>query len=180
MNEYNINQYGVSGYENVSEYGPTYNSQMHEHNIAADSDYQRQFQIWGPFVGGLTGLFGPTPFGPPGPPPGRPPFGPPPGPPPGRPPFGPPGPPQHAGPPTSPPPAFTPSTPGDIGLFAVDPGAIRGCLYRYTYVWLTNRQQFWFYPVFVGRTSVAGYRWTGFNWVYFGIDLRRISSFQCF
>ncbi|WP_083465288.1 hypothetical protein [Thalassobacillus sp. C254] len=110
------------------------------------------------------------PFGPPGPP----------GPP--RPPFGPPGPPGQAGTPgapTSPPPAFTPSPPAEIGAFAVDPGAIRRCLFRYTYVWLTNRQQFWFYPVFVGRTSVAGYRWTGFFWVYFGIDLRRISSFQC-
>ncbi|MFC5713633.1 transporter [Thalassorhabdus alkalitolerans] len=106
------------------------------------------------------------PFGPP-----RPPFGPP------GPPFGPPGPP---GAPTSPPPAFTPSPPAEIGVFAVDPGAIRRCLFRYTYVWLTNRQQFWFYPVFVGRTSIAGYRWTGFFWVYFGIDLRRISSFQCF
>ncbi|OLO39431.1 hypothetical protein BTR23_10055 [Alkalihalophilus pseudofirmus] len=135
--------------------------------MTEDFDQQRQFQIWGPFVGGVTGLFGP-PGRPPGPP--GPPFAPP-GPPPGPPGLG--------GPPTAPPPAYTPAAP-EIGLFAVDPGAIRGCLFRYTYVWLTNRQQFWFYPVFVGRTSVSGWRWNGFNWVYFGIDLRRISSFQCF
>ncbi|UCZ55305.1 hypothetical protein LGQ02_10435 [Bacillus shivajii] len=150
---------------------------MEEQHLSEGDDLQRLFQIGIPFIGGIGGQFG-FPFGPPGPPPGRPPFGPPgqpdfgpPGPPPGRPPFG---------PPTTPPPAFTPAPTADVGLFAVDPGAIRRCMFRYTYVWLTNRQQFWFYPVFVGRRSVAGYRWTGFSWVYFGIDLRQISSFTCF
>ncbi|MGO4886247.1 hypothetical protein ACJ2A9_00685 [Anaerobacillus sp. MEB173] len=131
---------------------------------------QHEHMRFGPIIGGVTGLFVPS---------GRPPFGPP-GPPPGPPPFGPPGgPPGFGGPPTAPPPTYTPAPPGDVGLYAVDPGAIRGCLYRYTYVWLTNRQQFWFYPTFVGRRSVSGYRWTGFYWVYFGIDLRQISSFTC-
>ena len=156
---------------------PTYAEHMQAHNLPGDMDMQRQFQFLGPYIGGFTGFFGP-----PGRPPGQPPFGPPPGQPgfPGQPPFGPPpGPPGQAGPPAGPPPAFTPAA-QEITPFAVDPGAIRGCLFRYTYVWLTNRQQFWFYPTFVGRTSVAGWRWTGFNWVYFGIDLRRISSFQCF
>ena len=66
-----------------------------------------------------------------------------------------------------------------VGTFAVDPGSIRGCLFRYTYVWLNNRQQFWYYPTFVGRTSISGWRWTGFNWVFFGVDLRQIQSFTC-
>ena len=26
-----------------------------------------------------------------------------------------------------------------VGTFAVDPGSIRGCLFRYTYVWLNNK-----------------------------------------
>lgn len=85
---------------------------------------------------------------------------------------------QTAGAPDSPPPSFTP-TQQQFQTYAVDPGAIRGCLYRFTYVWL-YRNSFWFFPVFVGRQSVAGYRWTGFRWVYFGIDLDRIQSFQCF
>nr|WP_236035061.1 hypothetical protein [Alkalihalobacterium elongatum] len=146
---------------------PNYGQYMQQYNMAGDYDMQRQFQVWGPFVGGVTGLFGP-PGRPPGPP-GVPPFGPPPGPPAG---------PGQAGPPSGPPPAFTPAEP-EIAAFAVDPGAIRGCLFRYTFVWLTNRERFWYFPTFVGRTSVAGWRWTGWNWVYFGIDLRRISSFQC-
>lgn len=145
----------------------------------------RQFQ-WSPIIGGLLGQFGPG-FPPGAPGPGFP--GQPPGPPPGVPGFpGQPGVPGFpgqpgapVGPPSGPPPAFTPTLQQQqIGVLAVDPGAISRCLYRYTYVWLTNRQQFWFFPTFVGRFSVAGYRWTGFFWVYFGIDTRSIQSFQCF
>jgi len=85
---------------------------------------------------------------------------------------------QQAGPPTSPPPSFTPQQ-SQQQVFAVDPGGIRGCLFRFTYIWLRN-DAFWFFPTFVGRNSIAGFRWTGFRWVYFGIDLNRIVSFQCF
>ncbi|WLR53304.1 hypothetical protein LC040_14320 [Bacillus tianshenii] len=148
---------------------------------------------------------GQPPFGPPGFPPsqgpGQPSFGPPGFPPsqgPGQPPFGPPGfppsqspfgpspgggPGQGGGPPTSPPPSFTPQLSAQAGspqLTAVDPGSIAGCLYRYTYVWLRGWQSFWFYPTFVGRRSVSGYRWDGWRWVYFGIGLRQIRSFQCY
>jgi len=66
------------------------------------------------------------------------------------------------------------------GTFAVDPGGMRFCLFRNTYVWLNNGEQFWFYPVFVGRTSVAGFRWFGFFWSFFGIDTSRIRSYTCF
>nr|WP_255550521.1 hypothetical protein [Sporosarcina sp. E16_3] len=129
-------------------------------------------------------------FGPPGRPPGpgMPGFGPPGRPPgPGMPGFGPPGRPPGQGQPggqqapSSPPPNTIPAYPSNQ-LFAVDPGAIRGCLYRHTYVWLSRRQGFWFYPVFVGRTSVAGYRWRNRQrrWEYMGIDLNRIERFSCF
>ncbi len=78
--------------------------------------------------------------------------------------------------PTLPPPPFEPP----ISAFAVDPGAISRCLYRNTFVWLTNGNRFWFFPTFVGRFSVTGFRWTGRFWVIFGISLREISSFSCF
>ena len=87
------------------------------------------------------------------------------------------------GPPTGRPPAFVPSLAAaqqTVGIYAVDPGAIRPCRFRYVYLWLDNRQQFWAWLIFVGRRSVAGWRWTGFNWVYFGVDLDRISSFVCY
>lgn len=89
------------------------------------------------------------------------------------------GPETSSGAPTTPPPSFVPTQTQQPGTFAVDPGSIRGCLFRFTYVWLRNFQQFWFYPTFVGRTSVSGFRWTGFRWVFFGISLQQIQSFTC-
>jgi hypothetical protein len=108
-------------------------------------------------------------------------MGPPQGPPPGSPGFPPsfPGQGAEAGAPTTPPPSFVPAQTQQFGAFAVDPGSIRRCLFRFTYVWLRNFQQFWFYPIFVGRTSISGYRWTGNRWVFFGISLRQIESFTC-
>ncbi|MFC4104299.1 transporter [Paenibacillus xanthanilyticus] len=92
------------------------------------------------------------------------------------PPQGPPG--MQQGP-TAPPPQFAPQQPA-ASTFAVDPGAISGCLYRNTYVWPRFGNGFWFYPTFVGRTSVSGYRWNGRFWVYSGLSLRSIESFTCF
>lgn len=83
-------------------------------------------------------------------------------------------------PPQSPPPNWTPEYP-EIQPRAVDPGAISGCMFRFTYVWLSRRQGFWFFPVFVGPRSVAGYRWNArrHRWEYFGLDLNQINSFTC-
>ncbi|OIJ22508.1 hypothetical protein BKP45_06000 [Anaerobacillus alkalidiazotrophicus] len=159
-------------------------AQTVDYQYQPDNYYQgyneRLFGQWFPSPGGHLG---PPPGPPPGPPHGQPsgpPFGPPPGPPVGpQPPWTPPGPTPDVGPPTSPPPSYIPTQAQQVGTFAVDPGGIRGCLFRYTYIWLRNRQQFWYYPTFVGRRSVSGYRWTGFRWVYFGVSLREITSFQC-
>ncbi len=83
--------------------------------------------------------------------------------------------------PPSSPPSTTPQMPmsAQAGTQAVDPFAIRGCLYRYTYIWMKGGNRFWFWPVFVGRRSVSGFRWTGRRWVYTGIDLNRIEMFTC-
>ncbi|WP_173917043.1 hypothetical protein [Halobacillus sp. Marseille-Q1614] len=80
-----------------------------------------------------------------------------------------------------PPPSSPPVGAGGPQLYAVDPGSFFGCLYRYTWVRLNNGNRFWFFPTFIGRTSVAGYRWRPRQrrWVYFGIDTNRIASFQC-
>lgn len=95
-------------------------------------------------------------------------------------PFAPPGQGPGGGPPPAPPPSFVPTQTQQVETFAVDPGSIARCLFRYTYVWLRGFQQFWFYPTYVGRNSVSGYIWTGFRWVYSGISLRQIQSFICF
>lgn len=129
-----------------------------------------------PFSGFMPGGYFDPPFGQP---PGGPPFGQPGGPPFGQPPGG--GP--ESGPPSGPPPAFVPSQAAaqqSFGVMAVNPGAIRPCLFRYVYMWLDNGQQFWAWLVFAGPRSVAGWRWIGFRWFYFAVDTRRISSFVCF
>jgi hypothetical protein len=85
--------------------------------------------------------------------------------------------------PTAPPPDTAPTRPArstsGVQTLSVDSGSIRGCMYHNTYVWLRNGVDFWFYPVYVGRNSVSGFRWTRFGWAYTGIDLSWIDFFQC-
>ncbi|MCL2575109.1 MAG: hypothetical protein FWE33_01625 [Defluviitaleaceae bacterium] len=64
-------------------------------------------------------------------------------------------------------------------LRGIGPSGIARCLHNNTYVWLRNRQEFWFYPVHIGRRSVAGYRHLRGSWVYMGFDLNMIDSFFC-
>lgn len=92
-------------------------------------------------------------------------------------------------PPSGPPPNFVPSEAqattlsagpgGDVSTFAIDAGAILPCRFRFTYIWLNNGRSFWAYIIFVGRNSIAGWRYIGRRWMYFGIDLRKIRSFYC-
>ncbi len=110
------------------------------------------------------------------PPFGRPPFG--------RPPFGgppfdqPPGFPQ---PPIGQPPVGPPPPLDDFfAPYAVDPGAIRFCLYRFTTVELVTGRRFMFYPIFVGPRSVAGWQYWGRGWRFIGIDLMEIRFFSCY
>lgn len=132
-----------------------------------------------------------------------PPFGPPFGPPQGQ-PQGP-GQGPGQGPPTSPPPNFTPelprmegqpsgggqpfSGPSDFsaqrgiggGAFIFGrPRNFRGCLNRFTYIWLINGNNFWFYPIFVGRNAIEGFRWRRNRWEYDRININRILFFRCF
>ncbi len=73
------------------------------------------------------------------------------------------------------PPTYVPEEPS---ILQVDPGAIRRCKYKFTYLWLKGGRQFWAYLTFVGPRSVSGYRWIG-RWVYFGTDLKNIKAFVC-
>ena len=100
------------------------------------------------------------------------------------------GPPVHQGPqghqvmPHGGPPNFTPTEPKaqQFGAtpMAIDPGAIRPCLYSFVYIWPRRGNGFWAWLVFVGPRSVAGFRFNRNTWRYFGMDLRDIRSFQCF
>jgi len=75
------------------------------------------------------------------------------------------------------PPHYTPPRPGIRR--EVDGYAMQSCLYTPTYFWLENGQQFWFYPTFMGRRSVAGYRWVYSEWLYTGFGFDMIENFTC-
>lgn len=53
------------------------------------------------------------------------------------------------------------------------------CMNQYTYVWLLNGEQFWFYPISVDSLGVTGYRWNGLSWMFYGIDGRLIDAVSC-
>jgi hypothetical protein len=94
--------------------------------------------------------------------------------------FGPPvGGPPVWGPPTTPiapPPAFSPPIPAwQQGL-----GGMRYCLFRNTYIWLRNGNSFWFFPTFVGRNIINGYRWRRSGWTFHVINPNNVRSYQCF
>lgn len=78
--------------------------------------------------------------------------------------------------PSTPPPSVVPVKP--IRGFAIDAPSMALCLFRWTSIWLTNGTQIWFWPVFVGATSVAGFTWPLGSGA-FGIDARRIDVFVC-
>lgn len=100
--------------------------------------------------------------------------------------------------PPSPPPGFTPEMPraeaqpfagrtdsrrpggGIGGIFPGFPRDLRGCINRFTYFWLINGSNFWFYPIFAGRQTVEGFRWRRGAWVYDRINTNRILFFRCF
>ena len=95
-----------------------------------------------------------------------------------------------------PPPNFTPSknAPGVKNLNqppgpskgkgpqtkAVSPGSISFCLFKFTYIWERGGRNYWTFLLNVDRQSISGLRWFRGNWVFFGLDLRRIDSFICY
>src|SRR5690606_23913359 len=99
----------------------------------------------------------------------------------GRPPFLPPGQQGAGSPPPFAPPGFGDGQFGAGGpsVLAVDPGSFQGCLRRLTLVRLTNGRRFWFFPTFIGRRSVAGFRWFSRTqqWRYTGFDTETVQSF---
>ncbi len=57
---------------------------------------------------------------------------------------------------------------------------MRNCLFRFTYIWLFNGNEFWFFPTFVSGQFVQGFRWRRNRWEFDRISLNRIIFFRCF
>lgn len=109
------------------------------------------------------------------------------------------GPGRPGGQPPSAPPSFTPQLPRESdqellsdpsGFRGSSGGAFigfrgrfrdfRGCMNRFTYIWLTNGNSFWFYPVFASRNTLEGFRWRRNRWEYERININRILFHLCF
>ena len=109
------------------------------------------------------------------------------------------GPGRPGGQPPSAPPSFTPQLPRESdqellsdpsGFRGPSGGAFigfrgrfrdfRGCMNRFTYIWLTNGNSFWFYPVFASRNTLEGFRWRRNRWEYERININRILFHLCF
>lgn len=69
---------------------------------------------------------------------------------------------------------------GSLLAGSIDSGAISPCLYKYIYIFPNTGKGFWTYLTYVGKKSIAGYKWTENSWVYFGISLVKIDSFICY
>ncbi len=69
---------------------------------------------------------------------------------------------------------------GDRFNPGVNPRELRRCLNRFTFIWLINGNSFWFFPTFIGRDVVQGFRWRRNRWEFDSIRLRRILFFRCF
>ncbi|MFT9496218.1 hypothetical protein [Anaerosolibacter sp.] len=86
--------------------------------------------------------------------------------------------------PSGPPPGKTPKK--LYSALKVDPAGIAPCRLQFTYIWLkdkkgsTGPKEFWTYIIYVGPTSVAGFRWTGSRWLFWGTDLNNIDTFTCY
>lgn len=92
--------------------------------------------------------------------------------------------------PKSPPPNYAPNKNdtevqkvglnGSVNSKAVSANSIRFCLYKYTYIWENNGKSYWAFLLNINRNTISGFRWFRRNWVYFGLDLKRIDSFVCY
>ena len=53
------------------------------------------------------------------------------------------------------------------------------CLNNFTYVWLWDGSNFWFYPTYMDWRSVEGFVWSNGNWYYEVLDINSIFFFSC-
>ncbi|AWE08511.1 hypothetical protein DCE79_14530 [Lysinibacillus sp. 2017] len=80
--------------------------------------------------------------------------------------------------PPGPPPAFSPAM--TMSGSQTGSSGISRCIYRNTFIWQRNGNSFWFFPTFVSRNVILGFRWGRFGWTFSTINRDSILTFQCF
>jgi len=74
------------------------------------------------------------------------------------------------------------------GVYYVNPSQQRGgsnrpirrCVNSFTYIWLRNGSNFWFYITRVDDVFIQGFRWRGNRWEFDRISRNRIIFYRCF
>lgn len=67
-----------------------------------------------------------------------------------------------------------------LGDFFSRPGNLRRCLNQFTYIWLFNGNNFWFYPINIRGPFIEGFRWRRNRWEFDRFNMNRILFFRCF
>ncbi|HKL80826.1 MAG TPA: hypothetical protein VJ888_10380 [Mobilitalea sp.] len=68
----------------------------------------------------------------------------------------------------------------DFGGFFRQPRNFRACMNQFTFIWLFNGNNFWFFPINRRGQFIEGFRWRRNRWEYERININRILFFQCF
>jgi len=63
--------------------------------------------------------------------------------------------------------------------YPANPLGLQNCINRFTYMWLRNGDNFWFFLTAVGESIAYGYRFFGGRWNQYSIGLREIGSYNC-
>ncbi len=75
--------------------------------------------------------------------------------------------------PTVAPPNYIPVRP------MITPGPIGSCTSRMTYLWMIDGSSFWTMITGISISTVSGYRWNGYNWIFFETNVNNIETFVC-
>lgn len=59
----------------------------------------------------------------------------------------------------------------------IEPAPLKSSMFRPIYIWFRDGVEFWAYISFIGGGHTAGWRWDGYSWQPFEIDLRKIDRF---
>jgi len=51
--------------------------------------------------------------------------------------------------------------------------------YHLIYVWLYNKKEYWFFPIYDDGIFLDGYGWNGYNWIKTKIRMASIKSYCC-
>ncbi|MEW9121812.1 MAG: hypothetical protein AB2421_03795 [Thermotaleaceae bacterium] len=57
--------------------------------------------------------------------------------------------------------------------------AISPCLNKFVYIWLRDGGSFWTYLIYAETKYIAGWRWSGEEWNYFGTRMVNVDYFIC-